>query len=436
MTLLVMVLLAISSGAEAAKNVILMIADGQGWNTVQATEFYAGGPAVYRKFPVQLSASTWSASNDSKGNPKGYDPIKAWTDFFYVKGNATDSAAAATALNTGVKVLNGRINWGLDQKPVKPFSQLAAEKKWSTGAITTVMFSHATPAGVAAHNVYRENYSDIANEMIYHSDLDVIMGCGHPLFDSNGKPMAKPVFLYVGGEKTWTDITDANGANGFTFIETKEDFEKLADGKSPVPAKVIGTARIGTTLQQSRLSGNVQEVHCETFNKEVPDLATMTRGALRVLHQNPNGFYLMIEGGAIDWANHANQKGRMIEEEMDFNHAVQAVVAWVEKKSNWNDTLLIVTADHETGHLWGSKGYFFPITFNGVHCVPGMAHNSGSHTNSLVPLFAKGKAAEAFANYAKQDDPVRGPYVDNTDVFKVMRAALVDDPTSTPGVTK
>jgi len=416
----------LSSAAFAApvKNIILMISDGQGYNTVYATELFEGKPAVYESFPVKLSASTFSASNDFNSNPLGYDPAKAWSDFLYVTNHPTDSAAAATALNTGIKVYDGRLNWSIEEKPLKTFAQYAAEKGMDTGAITTVPLSHATPAGVAAHNVSRENYSDIAKEMIYKSDLDVIMGCGHPRFDNSGNVDLNPDYNYVGGEDTWKDITDADGANGFKFIETKEDFEKLANGELILPKKVLGVPQARATLQESRIKGNPQEVHSETFNKNVPDLATMSVGALRVLHQNPKGFYLMIEGGAIDWANHGNLKGRVIEEQMDFNKAVQAVVDWVEKNSNWNETLLIVTADHETGLIWGANDHFAPLPFSCPGQIPGMVYNSTHHTNSLVPVYAKGAQCDLLKKYATGFDPIRGQFMDNTDIFNVMFTAI------------
>ena len=139
------------------------------------------------------------------------------------------------------------------------------------------------------------------------------------------------------------------------------------------------------------------------MNANVPDLATMTKGALNVLDANRKGFFLMVEGGAVDWAGHANQPGRTIEEQVDFNEAVAAVCRWVRRNSNWDETLVIVTGDHETGYLWGpgsgadatGKGTWVPLVNNGEDAVPGMQFNSGDHTNSLIPFFAKGEGARA-----------------------------------------
>jgi alkaline phosphatase len=118
----------------------------------------------------------------------------------------------------------------------------------------------------------------------------------------------------------------------------------------------------------------------------------------------------------------------MIEEQIDFNRAVEAVVDWVQKNSNWGETMVIVTADHETGYVWGpgSNPSFEPIINNRAGVMPGMQFYGDIggfnwHSNSLVPLFAKGDAARLFRPYAKKTDLVRGPYIDNTDIFKIMQ---------------
>ena len=86
----------------------------------------------------------------------------------------------------------------------------------------------------------------------------------------------------------------------------------------------------------------------------VPNLALMTKGALNVLDNDPDGFFLMVEGGAVDWANHANQLGRLIEEQNDFNDAVDVAIEWIKANGGWEKNLLIVTGDHECGYLTGA----------------------------------------------------------------------------------
>ena len=126
----------------------------------------------------------------------------------------------------------------------------------------------------------------------------------------------------------------------------------------------------------------------------------------------------------------------MIEEQIDFLEAVEAVVAWVESHGGWDDTLLILTADHETGLLWGPKSdkvAFQPLVDHGPGKMPGMKYNSHGHSNSLVPLYARGAGSQRFADLVRGTDAtaasvwsVSGRYVDNTDIFAVLNAAVSD----------
>ena len=148
----------------------------------------------------------------------------------------------------------------------------------------------------------------------------------------------------------------------------------------------------------------------------------MTKAALNVLDNDKDGFFLMVEGGAVDWAAHGNQSGRVIEEQVDFNRSAEAVVKWVRKNSNWGETLVIVTGDHETGYLTGpdSDPDWNPLVNNGEGVLPGMEWRSGSHTNQLIPFFAKGCGAERYKQNADEFDPEKGPYIDNIEIAEVL----------------
>jgi alkaline phosphatase len=185
----------------------------------------------------------------------------------------------------------------------------------------------------------------------------------------------------------------------------------------------------------------------------------MTKAALNVLDRNSKGFAVMIEGGAVDWANHADLAGRMIEEQIDFNNAVQAVVDYLDNNTrgnNWNNTLLVVTADHECGHLWGDgrvagstffdvngNGFFdhgtdyAHVKDNGVGKLPETWYHSGSHTNALVPLYARGAGSRYLNKCVIGEEPnLRDiydldhtwteKYIDNTCVYKVMKNASLN----------
>lgn len=410
-----------------AKNVIVMISDGCGYNQIDAASMYQYGKIgvqVYEHFPFKFGMSTYSAD----GN--GYNPQSAWGDFNYVKSGATDSASAGTAMSTGVKTNDRAIGVDMNGNPLKHVAQRAEELGKATGVVTSVQWSHATPASFVAHNVHRDNYEQIAREMVLSSATDVIMGAGHPWFDNNGQPKAAPnTYKYVGGQSTWDALAagtaggDADGdgiADPWKLIQKRDEFRSLMAGDTP--KRLIGVAQAYTTLQQGRGGDAKADPYAVPLNETVPTLAEMTRGALNVLDNDRDGFFLMVEGGAVDWAGHANQSGRVIEEEIDFNKAVEAVVDWVKENSNWGETLLIVTGDHETGYLTGpgSNPTWQSLVNNGAGNLPGVQWNSGSHTNSLVPIFAKGDAARFLKGYADQSDPVRGSYVDNTEVAKLI----------------
>jgi alkaline phosphatase len=421
------------------KNVIVMISDGWGYEHIAATNYYTQGKMVaqdYELFPVRTAMTTYA--HPSVGG--GYDPMMAWADFNYVKMNPTDSAAAATAMSTGIKTYNAGIGVDIDQQPAQHILEAAEKLGKATGVVSSVQLSHATPAAHVAHNSHRNNYAAIANEMFHDSAADVIMGAGHPFYTDSGAPRVPTSsnYNFVGGQTTWDALVagtvgaDADGdglADPFTLVQTKAEFEALAAG--PTPKRVAGVPQVATTLQQSRAGDATADPYVVPFNADVPTLETMTRAALNVLDEDKDGLFLMVEGGAVDWAGHANQKGRVIEEQADFNAAVDAVIGWVEANSNWGETLLIVTGDHETGYLTGpGSGQFAsgplwtPLANYGIGMLPGMQFNSGDHTNALIPLYAKGSAARHLRSASRGMDPVRGAYMDNTDIAKIAFSTM------------
>ncbi len=414
-----------------AKNIIIMIADGSGYNQNDAATMYqygVTGVQPWDAFPFRFAVSTYSADG------WGYDPALAWSDYDYVKTGWTDSAAAATAMATGVKTYDAAIGVDPNGNPVPNVLEKAEGQGRATGVVTTVPVSHATPGGFVAHNVFRDNYAQIAQEMVLESAADVIMGAGNPWFDEDGKPVATPAYDYAGGQATWDALVagtaggDADGdgdADPWTLIQARSEFQALATG--PTPARVIGVAQVHSTLQEFRSGDGLAAPYVVPLNEWVPTLAEMSMAALNVLDEDPDGFFLMVEGGAVDWAGHYNHPGRLIEARIDFNHAVEAVLGWIERNSNWGETLLIVTSDHETGYLWGpgtGPDGWLQLVNNGAAQQPGMQFDGPNHTNSLVPLWAKGNAGHLFRRFAVNSDPLRGPYIDNTNIATVMFRAL------------
>jgi alkaline phosphatase len=461
-----LILASAAAGAETAsatvKNVILMVADGGGFGVRDSTSMYQGrwdagagrsaqvydGPGWVKyacsTYPLNLS----TAPTDSGVQDKNlvYDSVKAWDrgnekPYAWLMATYTDSAAAATALSTGSKTYNNAINWSDRKQPLQPtMSEAAKSAGKSAGVVTSVQWSHATPAGLSnAHNVDRDNYVEIATAMLSGEVMDVVMGCGNPDYDNNGAAVTKAKeFKYVGGPETWNAIEAARASadgtyQGFRPVSTKAEFEALTSG--PTPRRVVGTAQVATTLQQARQAPKTKDPDVDTPpNANVPSLATMVRGALNVMDDNPKGLFLLVEGGAVDWAAHNNNARRVIQEQSEFVAAIEAVVAWVETHSNWDETLLVLTADHETGLLWGpdsDKVPFEPLVDQGPQRIPKMRFNSKNHTNSLVPVCAKGARGQLLSRLVIGDDPVRGPYVDNTGVAQLLLNAVADKPLDT-----
>jgi alkaline phosphatase len=424
------------------KNVIIFISDGCGYNQVDAAGLYQygqSGTQVYESFPVQFGMSTYDAYG-------GYDPNLAWESFAYVRDHPTDSAAAATAMASGKKTYSSAIGVDLDENPLPNIIERAEQLGKATGVVTSVPFSHATPAAFVAHNADRYSFIEIADEMIYDSTVDVIMGCGHPIYDDDGRSRRPPDFKYIrqqafldlrsglaGGDADRDDIEDP-----WNFIDALEDFNALGAGDTP--KRVFALARVAETLQEYRDGSTSAAPYIVPMIDTVPTLVQMTRAALNVLDNDPDGFCVMIEGGAIDWACHSHRGGRMIEEQIDFNHAVQAAVEWVQANNSWDETIIIVTADHETGYLWGPGSgssprgpAWVPLVNKGAGVMPGVEWNSPTHTNSLVPFFANGFGAERFSDYIDGNDPVRGPYIDNTAIGKVAFSLLNHPPLADAG---
>lgn len=443
------------------KNVIILIGDGMGYNHVDHLNAATKGEMYYQvdrddngnviadpnNAPKPTEgwqswdhAAMYTTQHESDGGVP-YDAQAAWNDFDWVKADPTDSAAAGTAMATGVKTYNAGLGVDVDGNVLENLSQRAHSLDKSAGVVTSVPFSHATPAAYSAHNASRNAYGEIAEEQA-RGDLDVVMGAGHPMYDDNHQKLDTPKYKYI-TEETFNALS--NGQTEFEYIESNADFEALTTGDTP--DRVFGIAQVGSTLQQSRSEGRPLN--------DVVDLPTMTRGALNVLDNNENGFHLMIEGGAIDWAGHGNNTPRDLEEVADFDAAIDEVINWVETNSSWDETLVIITADHETGYLNGpTTGEFNPMLIaaeqgatpaafqaaaapaNEIGTSPELSWNSPNHTRQLVGLWAKGPGAEEILAMSEGEDPVRGSYIDNTAVARYLLDTAWVESGATPEPTQ
>lgn len=261
---------------------------------------YKGEPLLMQTLPVQAALSTRSADN----------PV-------------TDSAAAATALATGYKTNNGMIGVTPDGKPKKTILEAAREAGKATGTITTTHPGHATPGGFVAHVRSRSEDTEIVAQAM---DLgqDVIMGAGRKLFLPAGQ----------GGSRTdGRNLVAEAQKNGYNYVIDSRGLASVESGK------ILGLFSTSSSMTYTMERGSVSTE---------PTIAEMTRKALEVLSSAENGFFLMVEGGKIDTAGHDNDTVNNIGETLAFDEAIAVAVEYVR---NHPGTLLVVTADHETGGL-------------------------------------------------------------------------------------
>lgn len=477
-----------------ARHVIVMINDGAGWGAWDAAAYwqYGGREGMpYFDFPARYGMTTFPLHVGKQptydASPAtGYDPHRAWdatptgdqalpfAGYRYLSAMPTDSAAAGTALSSGVKTYNNAINYDNHGRPL-PYATLVAKAEGkATGVVTSVPFSHATPAAFGAQNRSRTHYHEIARQMLSGGHLDLIMGTGAPGYNVNGTPCER---LREDESRSGCDDADEflaaedwqrlqagryvpeGGEAAWRVLRDKAEFAALADGTLAIDGPVLGLPRIAKTLQQARQADVVgrdrRNPSGAAYVETVPTLRTMARGALRHLAaRSDDGFFLMIEGGATDWAGHTSrcgtqwhygtctsepEYGRLIEETVDFNDAVAAVVEWVETHSSWDETLLIVTTDHDNSMPMGPDAQaraFEPVDNRGRGRMPGFSFRpTGDHSNALVPLWARGVGADHFAarvrgrdeGYARHVGLNDGRYIDNTDVAAVVRAVLRGD---------
>jgi len=283
-------------GLFAVKNVIFLIGDGMGLAHVTLTSYFVGKPLEMMKMSYSGLAYTYSANSF-----------------------VTDSAAAGTALATGYKTFNGMLGMTPDGKPVMTLFEAAKKVGKATGVITTTRVTHATPAAFYAHVKDRDEEKEIARQLVVGTTIDVAFGGGMKHFSEELLEKAK--------------------ANGFTVVTTREELLNL----DPSAVK-----RVLGIFARSHLSYYVD-------GEDRPSLAEMTGKAIEILSKNEEGFFLMVEGGRIDHAAHGNDVVAMIYDTIEFDEAVKVALEFAKKDG---DTLVVVTADHETGGLGLSNGEY------------------------------------------------------------------------------
>lgn len=295
----------------------------------------------------------------------------------------TDSSSSATSMTAGIKTYNNAVNVDYAGNQVPTIAHLAQDQGYSVGAVTSVPISHATPAAAYAHNVHRDDYQDLTRDMlglksVSHPEkplpgLDVVIGggFGEVRTKDGGKSDDLAGSNFVPGNAFLTDedlhtVDVRNGGKYVTAVRTsgvggKEHLLTAAKRAAETGKRLLGFygdgKKYGGHLPFITADGdynptvgraNKAETYDEADRNENPLLTDMTTAAITVLSRNPKGFWLMVESGDVDWANHDNNIDNSIGAVLSGDAAVKTITDWVEKNSNWNESVLIVTADH--GH--------------------------------------------------------------------------------------
>ncbi len=391
------------AGANAsAKNVILLIGDGMGFPQLTLARIDKAGENLSEYTSVELFMDGMEQT--------GY------VSTFSANSFVTDSAPASTAMATGHKTNNGVIGQDataipkkMDGKNLTTILELAGKAGLSTGLITTTRITHATPAAFYAHVDNRDNESEIADQLS-KSNVEVILGGGLQYFV--GKNDSVP----TGKESKRND--DRNlladfASQGYAFVYNGTSFQKVDAKKTE---KLLGL------FESSHLQYELER----SSSKEMdPSLTEMTEKTLSILSKNPKGFFLMVEGGRIDHAGHERNLSKMVADTMAFDEAVKTALDFAAKNNN---TLVIVTADHECGGLVLQPenlaeyegGVIDPLFASGTARTPGPRYDfitemdEATHTAVDVPVMASGPGAEK-VSHGK---------LDNTEIFEIMKEAL------------
>jgi len=335
-------------------NIILLIGDGMGLAQI-STAFYLSGDSTYQPHFARFNQIGFHLNA----------PVGA---------KITDSAAGATAFSTGYKSYNAAIGVDADTISRPPILEMAAEKGMKTGVIATSSITHATPASFFAHVANRNMHEEIARSLL-DSPVDYFAGGGKEFF-----------FHRRDGKSLLAELK----GKGFTI-----DTSALPDGR------LDRNGRYGFLLASDGMP-----MMTEGRGDFLP---RATRQAIDFLSGSGEGFFLMVEGSQIDWGGHANDAEYIVRETLDFDQAVGVALDFAEKNPN---TLILVTADHETGGLsLSAQEVYGRRDYRGIKAT----FSTGGHSASLIPVLAYGPGAELFQGFYQ-----------NNDIFGKMKQLLID----------
>ena len=308
------------------KNIVLLIGDGMG-----VSQVFSGLTANKGKLHLENMINIGFSKTQSASH--------------YI----TDSAAGGTALSCGKKTYNGAIGVDDNKKPIETILEIAERNEKATGLVSTSAITHATPASFIAHQPSRKMYEEIAADFL-KTDIDVFIGGGESFFAKR---------------KDGRDLIEELKEKDYQVFNNLEDAKKVKSGK------------LGVLTAPE---------HNERFSERGDMLQQSTDIALEILSQDKDGFFLMVEGSQIDWGGHQNNTSYVVGEMLDFDKIIGQVLAFA---ANDRETLVIVTADHETGGM-----AIMDSNMETGKVKAGFA--TGHHSGVMVPVFAFGPGAEKF----------------------------------------
>lgn len=313
-TMLLVFIISVAT-ATSPKYLFYFIGDGMGPSHVLGTELFLGEcqgvigcpqRLCFTQFPHTAFVTTYSASN-----------------------GVTDSAASGTALATGHKTNNGQIGTTPDGSEVSSVATWAKEQGYAIGISTTVPINHATPASFYAHEKSRNNYKEIAHDLL-SSNFDFFAG-GDPIYSEDNRDE-----LYTLYRK-----------NGYTIVRGYNNYHTQKAGADKI--------MLFQEYRETQIPYNIDRDSSDLT------LAQITKAGIDMLsRKSDKGFFFMIEGGKIDYASHSNDAATMMHEVLDFNAAIAEALEFYNKHPH--ETLIVVTADHETGGF--VLGYNSSYTLN------------------------------------------------------------------------
>ncbi|MFC2105053.1 alkaline phosphatase [Candidatus Bipolaricaulota bacterium] len=360
------------TSSQLARSVILMIGDGMGAEHVKAARWSSVGPAGLLVMDQLEMQDGWIRTDNSSDV-------------------TTDSAAAATALASGVKTRKERLGVDASGQPLATILELAKSAGKSVGLVTTVQLSHATPAAFAVHNEDRDERLEIALQLM-DAGVDVLLGGGGrdflPYREDGGCG-------WFGQRLDGRNLFEEALIEGYDFICEAEDLLAVELGEGDRILGIFGNSGMSPPYS--------------------PSLSDMTTLAVELLSKAPDGFFLMVEAGQIDWAAHDNEAEEVIELTLGFDAAVAVALNYVQSAG---DVLLIVTSDHETGGMTVVREPTGGLWEDGPLDMPNgetfYANWTGPfHTGVDVPVRAEGPYAYRLSGTTE-----------NTTIFEVMVEAM------------